>query len=76
MYQNILYAFIELGIELNVDKISFGRTALEMKTTVGAVPKNYNAYLRLENRVVNHLVKSFLPTEPSTDWTPRNPFKA
>jgi len=76
LYQNILYDFIDLGIELNVDKISFGRTALEMKTTVGAVPKNYNAYLRLENRVVNHLVKSFLPTEPSTDWTPRNPFKA
>lgn len=76
LYQNILYDFIDLGIELKVEKISFGRTALEMKTTVGAIPVNYNAYLRLENRVVNHLVKSFLPTEPNSDWTPRNPFKA
>jgi hypothetical protein len=76
LYQNILYDFIDLGIELKVDKISFGRTALEMKTTVGAIPINYNAYLRLENRFVNHLVKSFLPTEPDNNWTPRNPFKA
>lgn len=76
LYQNILYDFIDLGIELKVDKISFGRTALEMKSTVGAVAQNYNAYLRLENRVVNHLVKSFLPTDPSMDWIPRNPFKA
>ncbi len=75
LYQNILYDFIEMGIQESMNHISFGRTAMEMKSTVGAVPVTYNAYIRFENRVVNSLICHFLPDEPAGDWVQRNPFK-
>ena len=75
LYQNILYDFVEMGIQHSMNHVSFGRTAMEMKSTVGAVPINYNAYMRFENRVVNSLICHFLPDEPAGDWVQRNPFK-
>jgi len=75
LYQNILYDFIEMAIEEKMQHVSFGRTAMEMKSTVGAVPVTYNAYIRFENRVVNSLICHFLPDEPVGDWVQRNPFK-
>jgi hypothetical protein len=75
LYQNILYDFIEMGIQESMNHVSFGRTAMEMKSTVGAVPVTYNAYIRFENRVVNSLICHFLPDEPAGDWVQRNPFK-
>lgn len=75
LYQNILYDFVEMGIQHSMNHVSFGRTAMEMKSTVGAVPIHYNAYMRFENRVVNSLICHFLPDEPAGDWVQRNPFK-
>lgn len=75
IYLNILYEFIGLAIESSAKSLSFGRTALEMKTTVGAIPISYNAYIKLNNYMLNCLIKSFLPSEIPFDWTPRNPFK-
>ncbi len=75
LYQNILYSFINEAINARVNTLSFGRTALEMKTTVGAKPYDYSAYMYLNNRILNKLVKPFLPDNPPTNWTPRDPFK-
>lgn len=75
LYQNILYSFINEAIKAKVNTLTFGRTALEIKTTVGAAPVNYAAYMRLNNRLLNKLIKPFLPTEPPANWTPRDPFK-
>ena len=75
LYLNILYEFIGLAIETKSKNISFGRTAMEMKTTVGARPVSYNAYIKLNNYMLNCLVKNFLPSEAMDNWTARNPFK-
>lgn len=75
LYLNILYEFIGLAIEAKSKNISFGRTAMEMKTTVGALPVSYNAFIKLNNYMLNCLVRNFLPSEASNNWTARNPFK-
>ena len=75
MYHNILFEFIDLGISLKRREISFGRTAMEMKTTVGAIPVDYHAFIRLHNRVLNSIIRPFIPGKAEVNWTPRSPFK-
>ncbi|CAN5468962.1 hypothetical protein BH11BAC2_BH11BAC2_25290 [soil metagenome] len=76
IYLNILYELIEIAIESGAQQLSYGRTAMEMKTTVGALPVDYNGYLKMNNSLLNKIVKPFLPAEAPKDWTARNPFKA
>lgn len=75
LYLNILYLYIEMAIDVKARGVSFGRTALEMKTTVGAVSYPYNAYIKLNNRLLNGVLKKLLPENISEDWIPRDPFR-
>jgi len=75
LYQNILYFYIEMAIQCKSPELSFGRTALEMKTTVGAVSHHFNAYIKLNNSLLNGIAGHMLPKEYVMDWIPRNPFK-
>ena len=76
LYLNILYCYIEMAIESGAGMLSFGRTALEMKTTVGAIPVPHNAWIKLNNGMLNSLAKYMLPEKAADDWIPRNPFKS
>ena len=64
-----------MAIDVKARVVSFGRTALEMKTTVGAVSYPYNAYIKLNNRLLNGVLKKLLPENISEDWIPRDPFR-
>lgn len=75
LYLNMLYTFLEEGIKQGVEMISFGRTALEIKSTIGAEPVVYQAWIKLGNHILNKLVRPFIPDEPSDDWVQRNPFR-
>lgn len=76
IYLNILYALIDMGIYHQVEKIDFARTALEIKSSVGAVPQEMHCYLRHRNRLSSNLIKFIFETlNPEEDWTPRSPFK-
>jgi hypothetical protein len=75
LYQNILYKFIEKGIQKNIRKVNFGRTAAEIKSTVGAVPQNLICYIRPQNTVSRMIQKPFIQFLQPTEWVQRNPFK-
>ncbi|MEP7263766.1 MAG: hypothetical protein ABI772_04685 [Bacteroidota bacterium] len=75
LYQNMLYAHIDMAIQNKSKYLDYGRTAMEMKSTVGATPENYAAYIRMNSRVLNHLIKPFLPSEPPSGWVQRYPFR-
>jgi hypothetical protein len=75
LYQNILYQYIEMAILAKSPLLSFGRTALEMKTTVGAVAHTFHAYIKLNNSLINGISGHLLPKEYEMDWIPRNPFR-
>lgn len=75
VYQNLLYSFIKDAIEMKSTRLFFGRTALEIKTTVGAKPYPLYAFFRLNNSILNRMIKPLISRSKSDEWTPRDPFK-
>jgi hypothetical protein len=75
LYQNILYDFIREAIKNKSGQLTFGRTAMEIKSTVGAVAYPLYSYLKFSNGFLNSLIKPFIPSETNTGWIPRSPFK-
>lgn len=76
LYLNILYSYIGLAIEMQCRSLCFGRTAMEIKSTVGAVPSDFETHLRLENPVLNSWVRWMLPDgKGRQNWILRNPFR-
>ena len=76
LYLNMLYDLVELGIEGGFRRVVFARTALEIKSSVGAVAQQLTSFVR----AVKPFHKLILPAtmeflEPVEDWTPRHPFK-
>lgn len=75
LYQTILYSYIEQAILVNKSRINLGRTASEIKTTVGAKAHELLCYIKPQNTVSKLIMKPFMQFLQPTDWIPRNPFK-
>jgi len=76
LYLNMLYDMVRIGIDLGVHQITFSRTALEIKSSIGAVPHDLYLYTRHRSFISNRLVKYFIEyMVPKEEWTPRSPFK-
>ena len=77
-YLNILFDITRDGIQDNVKRIVFARTALEIKSSVGAEPEDMYFYARHRSRFSNRLLQSMVEyLQPqSPEWTQRHPFKA
>lgn len=76
IYQRILYDAIEQGITHEKKHIHFGRTASEIKTSVGAKPKKAFSLLKHNSKIPNLAIKpltSYLKPEP---FEVRRPFKS
>jgi predicted N-acyltransferase len=75
IYQRMLYAYIEIGIEKRLKTINFGRTASEIKSSVGAVPQDLTMYLRHKKTIKNRILKLFLQRVQPTAFQQKFPFK-
>lgn len=75
LYNRILYDMIELGIEGNFKTISFGRTANEIKSTIGATPERMICYMKHRNFFLNQVVGIMLKIFKPKPWQQRHPFK-
>jgi len=76
LYLNMLYNMTEFGIENQFEKIIFGRTALEIKSSIGAEPVYMSGFLFHTNKIVNrYIAKIFPKLEPENVWQQRHPFK-
>ncbi|HND87677.1 MAG TPA: GNAT family N-acetyltransferase, partial [Saprospiraceae bacterium] len=76
LYQNILYDIVRLGIDSCCSHIVFARTALEIKSTVGATARDLWCYLRHQNSLANRFAGTVLDyLKPVEQWQPRHPFK-
>jgi len=76
LYNRILYDMIELGIAGNFKTISFGRTASEIKSTVGAAPERMICYMKHRNFLLNQFVGLMLKIFKPQPWQQRQPFKS
>lgn len=75
LYQNILYTNIEAAILNKRKKVNLGRTAAEIKTTVGAKAVDLICYTKPQNTISKLILKPFISFLQPAEWTPRNPFK-
>jgi hypothetical protein len=78
LYLNMLYDIIQCGIQKGVEQLSFSRTAMEIKSSVGATAENMYVYLRhthpVLNQIYHQLFQWFRPN--AEEWTPRHPFSS
>lgn len=76
LYLNMLYDMIAYSINKGFNEIVFARTALEIKSSVGAVPVDMFGLMRHSNPIINRFMPLLFPyLEPETIWQERNPFK-
>lgn len=76
LYLNMLYDMIGYAVNKGFKKIIFARTALEIKSSVGAAPQEMFGQIRHSNPIVNYFMpRLFRYFEPEVDWKLRHPFK-
>ncbi|WP_299064547.1 GNAT family N-acetyltransferase [uncultured Polaribacter sp.] len=75
IYQRMLYDYIEIAINKKLKTINFGRTASEIKSSVGAIPQELTMYLRHKRTIKNKILKLFLQKVQPTPFQQKFPFK-
>lgn len=75
IYQRMLYDYIDFGISQKVKSINFGRTATEIKSTVGAKPYLLPSYIKHRSKITNKLLKPIFKSVQADLSSLRMPFK-
>ncbi|MBA4317447.1 MAG: 8-amino-7-oxononanoate synthase [Flavobacterium sp.] len=76
LYLNMLYDMVAYSINKGFREIIFARTALEIKSSIGAKPQEMFGLGQHSNRIVDlAFEKIFCYLEPTVVWQERNPFK-
>lgn len=76
LYLNMLYDILACGIHQSFKRIIFGRTALEIKSSIGAEPVELVGFMRYSNPIIHQNLSWIFPLlEPKVKWNPRSPFK-
>ena len=76
LYHNMLFDLLDDALTGAYHHLDLGRTALAIKSSLGAVPHAYATLLRLPNPLLNYLVPHFVPAVFTPEpWTPRQPFR-
>ncbi len=76
IYLNILFEIIRQSIKLKKCRVRFSRTALEIKSSVGAIPITLTCYIK-HRKVINNTFVPFIIDflGQNLPWIPRHPFK-
>lgn len=76
LYLNFLYDMVRQGIEKKVHTIIFARTAMEIKSSIGAEPIQMHTYIKHKSTFVNYALPTLIKwLSPPMDWVQRKPFK-
>ena len=76
LYLNMLYDMVSYSIKKKFKEIVFARTALEIKSSVGAQPIEMYGYIKHSSLLLDLFMGTiFRFLEPRVDWNRRNPFK-
>lgn len=60
IYTRILNDYIRLGIDLKAKQINLGRTASEIKSTLGAQPETLTCYFKHKRKLTNAIISPFV----------------
>lgn len=76
LYHNMLYDLLFEAIIKKKKHLDLSRTAMEIKSSIGADPFEMFLYLKVTNPIANRFTARFLKfLTPEGDWEERNPFK-
>lgn len=77
MYLNMLFNMAFFGIENGFKTIVYARTAMEIKSSIGAKPHTMHIYLKHTNNfIANTILKGIVKyMNPKQKWEERHPFK-
>jgi hypothetical protein len=75
VYQNMLYDYVKETFDRGRRTLFLGRTASEIKSTIGAKPLELYCYARHRNPLHNRFIKPFISSVKPSEWIQRNPFK-
>ncbi|MEO7175954.1 MAG: hypothetical protein ABIV51_08750 [Saprospiraceae bacterium] len=76
LYLTNLFRIVETGILGDCKRIIFARTAIEIKSSIGAIPIDMTCYMKHQNGIVNYFVPTLIKLlNPMEKWVMRNPFK-
>lgn len=76
LYLNMLYDMIAYAIKKGYEEVIFSRTALEIKSSVGAKPIKTVGLIKHESGILNRYMSTIFPyLEPEMVWQERNPFQ-
>ena len=75
IYQRMLFDYVEEGITKQLPAIHLGRTALEIKSTVGAEGENYSLLFHSDNWFYRTVGNYYVKRLSATIYEARSPFK-
>lgn len=76
LYHNILLKLLQTALRVGAREINFARTALEIKSSVGAEPQDLYCYIAHKSKIINSVVPHILEfLKPKDNWVQRRPFK-
>jgi hypothetical protein len=75
IYPRILNDYVKLGLEVGATQINLGRTASEIKSTLGAVPQSLTCYCRHKRNLPNLILKPFIANVKIKTFKQHYPFK-
>jgi hypothetical protein len=76
LYNNLLLDLTRIAIDNKLSYLSLGRTAIEIKSTIGAEPSNQYAFLSHKNPLVQLSIPYLVNIHCDDSWNLRRPFKA
>ena len=75
IYPRILNDYVRIGIETGSSQINLGRTASEIKSTLGAQPKALTCYCKHKRYLPNQILKPFIKNVQIKSFKQHQPFK-
>jgi len=76
IYQRMLVEFICLGVSRKSKRVNMGRTALEIKSSVGALPRRLQCDVRFRNPLFHRIVHAYTRGYNPSQLSLRQPWKA
>jgi hypothetical protein len=75
IYPRILNDYVRLGIQRQAKRINLGRTASEIKSTLGAKPQDLTCYIRHKRPLLNAAMRPFIKNIKIKDFREHSVFK-
>ena len=75
IYPRILNDYVRIGIETKSGQINLGRTASEIKSTLGSQPKRLTCYFKHKHYLPNQILKPFIKNVRIKSFKQHQPFK-